>query len=317
MKGRFFAVLAAVAAVVMTSSPGAAALTVPIRTVVSFDPGANEFTEGLAIDHRGTMYVGMALTGEIRGIAPEGSQFTLAKLDVGDGLLLGLATDARGTVYAALASFWPETHGVWRITPDGQASRLAALDPSGFPNALAFDERGNLFASDSFLGLIWRIPAGGGAADLWVQDPLLSGDPVTGIGIGANGLAFRGRFLYAANTDRSSVVRIPVNPDGTAGTPSLFVQDSQLHGADGIAWDVKGHLYVVTDGLANSLARVDPGLSVSTLADAGEGLDYPTSVAFGTGLGHRTELFIANGGFNFGNPAVLAADVGTPGAPLA
>src|SRR5215218_4314245 len=94
--------------VLAAGSPAADASTVPIRTVVSFDPNANEFTEGLALDKRGTMFVGMAVTGEIRGIGPDGSQFTLATLDVGDGLLIGLATDDRGNVYAALASFRSE-----------------------------------------------------------------------------------------------------------------------------------------------------------------------------------------------------------------
>jgi sugar lactone lactonase YvrE len=302
---------------VVAPFPAAEASTVPIRTVVSFDPNANEFTEGLALDKRGTMFVGMAVTGEIRGIAPDGSQFTLATLDVGDGLLIGLATDDLGNVYAALPSFRSETHGVWRITPDGQASRLAALDPSGFPNALAFDARGNLYVSDSILGAVWRIPAGRTRAELWVQDPLLSGDPVNGIGFGANGLAFRGGALYVANTDRASVVKIPVHPDGTPGTPGLYAHDPQLLGADGIAWDVKGNLYVVTDGLGISLARVDPTLSVSTLADAADGLDYPSSVTFGIGRrDDRTELFITNGGFNFGNPAVLTAEVGVAGVPV-
>ena len=67
------------------------------------------------------------------------------------------AGDAPGNVYAALASFDPATHGVWRISPRGVSERIAALDPAGFPNALAFDERGNLFVSDSLLATIWRI----------------------------------------------------------------------------------------------------------------------------------------------------------------
>ncbi len=230
--------------------------------------------------------------------------------------MLGLAVDGRGTVYAALGSFDAATHGVWKVSPDGTAKRLAALDPSGLPNALAFDDRGNLFVSDSFLGAIWRVPRGSDQAALWAQDPLLAGDPVNGIGFGANGVAFREGALYVGNTNEGTVVRIPVRSDGSAGTPAVWVRDPQLHGADGLQFDTQGDLYVTTDGLGNSLARVDPRRSVTTLAGADDGLDYPASIAFGQGPLDHSELFIADLGQNFGRPAVMGAEVGVTGVPL-
>jgi sugar lactone lactonase YvrE len=294
----------------------AAAAVVPLRTVATFDPTANELPEGLAVDKTGNLYVGFAFTGEIRKIAPDGTKTTVATLPVGQGLLLGLAVDGPGEVYAALGSFDPATHGVWEVTPEGSAHRLAALDPSGLPNALAFDDLGNLYASDSFLGVIWRIPRGSHNADLWVQDPLLAGDPESGIGFGANGLAFWRGDLYVGNTDQATVVRVPVAPDGTPGAPRVWVHDPQLRGADGLQFDVLGNAYVTTDGLGNSLARVTPDRSITTLATADDGLDYAASIAFGQGPRDPKELFVANVGANFGRPSVMVADIGVAGMPL-
>jgi sugar lactone lactonase YvrE len=299
------------------AAPGAAVpATVPLRTVLSLDPNANEYPEGIAIDRRGNIYFGLAADGRILRLGPNGSRSTLTTLPIGTGLLLGLAVDEFGNVYAGLASFDPATHGIWRITPDGESHRYAALDPTGFPNGLAFDDRGNLYASDSYLATVWRIGPGGGTAEPWLQSPLLAGDPVNGFGIGANGVAFWRGDLYVANTDRGSIVRVPVGTDGAAGTPAVYVANPAIAFADGIAFDVRGSLYVVNSLLTNTLVRIAPDRTLETLATAADGLDYCASVAFGTGRSERTQLYIANVGANFNRPSVMKADVGVPGVPL-
>jgi hypothetical protein len=61
---------------------------------------------------------------------------------------------------------------------------------------------------------------------------------------------------------------------------------------------------------------VGPDRSVTTLATADDGLDYPASIAFGQGPRDSEELFVANVGANFGRPSVMAADIGVAGMPL-
>lgn len=159
----------------ITAVPASAA--VPIQTIATFDASAGEEPEGLALDHRGNIYVGLFGTGEIRRIAPDGTETTLARLPVGLAGVLGIATrSGDNAVYALLASFDPSTHGIWRVGFDGSATRIAALDPNGLPNGIAFDHHGDLYVSDSFLGLIWRL-APGDTPEVWVHDPLLEGDP--------------------------------------------------------------------------------------------------------------------------------------------
>jgi sugar lactone lactonase YvrE len=311
-------VVAASALGCLALAVSAAAATLPITTVVQYDANASEYTEGLAIDHHSNIFSGMFLTTEIRRVAPDGTQSTLAVIDPSSqSVLLGLAVDAAGDVFAAVPSNDPARNGVWRVRPNGEASIYATTDAAGVPNGLAFDQRGNLYASDSLLGVIWKIPRGGGSAILWADSPLLKPDLANGSGFGANGLAFRKRRLYIANTDQALIARVPLKPDGRVGSITVFAADPNLADADGIAFDVTGNLYVARSVDSNALVRVSrTGSRVTTLATAADGLDYPASLAFGTGRGERTSLYLSNVGVNFGRPSVMKADVGIPGVSL-
>ena len=147
-----------------------------------------------------------------------------------------------------------------------------------------------------------------------MQDPTLT-SPADG-GFGANRIAFHHRGdLYVANTDRGTIVRIPVGPGDAPGTPQVVISDPRLVGADGLAFDVRGRMYATTSSDGNSLVRIDHG-DIRVLADAGDGLDYPASIAFSTRPGERRELYIADDGGSFGNPAVVRTRVSTPGVRL-
>lgn len=317
----------AVAAMLVSGVPGgpAAAAATQVRELVAFDASAGELPESLAVDRRGTIYVTLAPLGEVRTVAPDGTQHLVATLPTGSGFgALGLAIGPRDDLYVAVSTFDPATNGVYRIARDGKVVRLPGTEAIVVPNGLAFDPRGNLFVTDSAGGAIWRIPRNG-SAQLWLQHPLLAGDnsappPVP---LGANGIAFRHGALLVTNTEMGSVINVPVRVDGSPGTPSLLAQDPALVGADGFALDIRGNLYVAVNS-QSTLVRLSPdGTHVTTLATAADGLDSPSGVAFGSGLRDRRMLFIVNFaigpvfGFPPGaGPALLALDTGTPGAPV-
>jgi sugar lactone lactonase YvrE len=289
-----------------------------VHTLATFDPSKGEFPEGVAVDGRQHVYVGLALTGEIRRFDPHGGSSTLATLPVGGGFLLGLATDAPGNVYAALASFDPATHGVWRVERDGSQERIAALPANGVPNALAFDTTGDLYVTDSALGAVWRIPRRGGP-ELFVQHPLLEPEPGSQVP-GANGIAFADRSLLVANTRFGRIVRIPIQPHGTAGEPTTLIERDDLIGADGVALDVRDNLYVAMFGgpAGGRLVRISPDGHVEELAGEADGLTGPASLAFGTREHTRKAMFITN--FDLFSPtprpALVRVDIGIPGRPL-
>jgi hypothetical protein len=76
-----------------------------------------------------------------------------------------------------------------------------------------------------------------------------------------------------------------------------------------------GSLYVVNSLLTNTLVRIASDRTLETLATAADGLDYPASMAFGTGRRERTQLYIANVGVNFGLPSVMKTSP-CPAVPL-
>ncbi len=298
-----------------------------VSVVVPYDPALGQLPEGVAVDKAGNIYVSLAPISVIQRITPDGtaSDFASLPLPTSEGIgVIGLAVDARGRLFAALASGDPATQGVYRISRDGSSERIPGTEAITFPNALAFDKRGNLYVTDTIFGAVWRIPRGG-SAELWIQDDTLVGfilpDPsAPPFPIGANGIAYWKKALYVANTSEAQIVRIPIEKDGSAGTPEVLVKDAaELTPLDGIAFDVHGDLYALV--IAQSkLVRIDLDTGeITTLATADDGLDFPASLAFGTGRGDRKSVFVTN--FAIGppggtGPALLRVEVGVPGLPL-
>jgi sugar lactone lactonase YvrE len=317
MRTRAVVVFTAVVLAVV-SSGGIARASVPIRTVVSFDPTTGEFPEGVAVDKTGNLYVSLIEpTGDVVKLAPDGTRSVLAHFPASAFGPLGLATDPTGNVYVCDATFDPSTAGIYRVTPSGTATRLPGTGSMVFPNGVALDKRGDVYASDSATGSIWKIPPGG-TGEIWIHDHLLEGTGAFNLGfpLGANGIAFRKGQLLVANTEVGSLVSIPVLRDGNAGTPSVVADGPELFGSDGIAVGVFGDVFVAVNPQSN-LVRVSRDGSITTLATAADGLENPASLAFGTGTDRRS-LFVTNFAIFTSppHPALLEASVSEAGVPL-
>jgi sugar lactone lactonase YvrE len=279
-----------------------------VRQVLSLRP-LIDVAEGIAIDHRGHIFISNSRLEndkrvcEILERARDGTVSVFATLDpaVEDSFpagVDGLAFDARGDLYAALPSFNPATHGVWRIRRNGEAERLAGSKWMLYPDALAFDSRGNLYVTDSFDGAVWRFPREG-RGRVWIRDPLLAPDGL----LGANGIAFvPPNNLYVANTDRALIARIRIRPDGRPSEPEIAAVGLELLGIDGLAADAHGTLYAaivvsVTLGTA-PLVKVDPKTGrITSSTAAASAFDLPTSLAFGRGPLDHKSVFVVNSGF--------------------
>jgi sugar lactone lactonase YvrE len=287
-----------------------------VETVVTFDLAAGELPEGVAVDKRDNVYVSLiAPVSEIRKITPSGKQSTLVDLNVGGFGPLGLAVGTRGAVYAAVATFDQATQGVYRVTRDGTATRLPGTEAISFPNDVAFDRRGTLFVTDTAGGAVWRIPRGG-SAELWIQDPLLegTGDLAAGVPLGANGIALRRHAVIVSNTELGTLVRIRLRRNGTAGRLQVSAEDPALFGVDGIALARSGAVYAAVNA-QNTIVRVDGG-GITTIADAGDGINGASAVAFGTRRDRRNLFAVNFGVFSPApTPSLLKIAVGERGAP--
>jgi len=308
-----------------------------VEVVRSFNAGMNELPEGLAIDKTGNIYVSLGPPGwfgpgdgQIWKIRPDGQTETiLAKFPDGQGPA-GVAVNARGDVYFAWSNPTnPATTGVYQII-SGSPERIPGTENIVIANGLAFDKQGDLYVSDSILGIIWRIRNDGtGIVEPWFQHEWLTGcDPDTSP-MGANGVAFWKGDLYVASTSRGLLVRVPLLTDGSAGEPGVVAgvvenecEFDDLVGMDGIAFDVQGNVYALLV-LQNKLVRIDPDDgSFTVLLTEEDGLYNPSSLAFGTGKGDRQSIFMVNYALippvpaNSLGPAVLKYNVDVPGLPL-
>jgi len=305
---------------------------------IPFNAAEKEQPEGVAVDKTGNVFVSIGVSagprGEIWKFTPAGERSVL--IDFGTPGAVGLAVDAVGNVYAARPG-----RGVSRVDRYGQASHVPGTEQIAGINALAFDDQGNLFITQSFSfdpplkeypcggsfgrGGIWRVPRGG-SAELWIRDDLLTGLCETlQVPFGANGIAFYHGALYVVNSELGIVVRVPVLPDGAPGAleiaavipPDPF-PGPLPRGADGIALDVDGNFYLPLPFQSTVIRISADGQSWEVLATPADGVYMPTSVAFGTGKGERTSLFIVNAALFPGGagPGLQKIDVGIPGLPL-
>jgi sugar lactone lactonase YvrE len=317
--GMVRAPLAVLTAVALLLTVAAANAAVDIELVVDYDPAAGELPEGVAVNKRGEVFVSLAPLGEIRKIGRDGSESTLATIPLPAGAfpgVIGLAIDAPGNVYAAVSTGDAATTGVYTIARDGSFSRLPGTEAIAFPNGVTLDKRGNLYVTDTTAGAVWRVPARGGSAEIWFQSPLLEGDESFGFGfpIGANGIAYRHNAVVVGNSEGARLLHIPIEPDGTAGGGTVLAEGPALSGADGIAFDVHGNVWVAVI-VQSTIVRVSPNGDVETIATAADGLDFVSSVAFGK-KGDLWGVNFAIGPPGGPGPALLRFDAGVKGQPV-
>ncbi len=291
-----------------------------------FNPAAFETPESVQFDRHGNAYVSLALTGEVRKIAPDGTQTTLAFLPTrpdlvpcgnafGLGIMGSLALDHQGNVYVSVNSCDPAKLGVWKVTPEGAATQVAALPYGAAPNGIAY-HAGWLYVADTLLGQVWRIHSDGtGAPEVWSNSALLTPLFLPLIP-GPNGLQVFRDEVYVAVSDRAHVVAIQIKEDGSAGAARVHASGI---GLDDFAFDAQGNLYGTTDPF-NTVVRINPAGAIEVLLTAADGLDGPTSATFGVG-GDSKSLYVTNAAFPFfpgqtpRRPSLMRLEVGIPGHP--
>ena len=279
--------------------------------------------EGLTLDSQGNLYVPQRSGGTgcaiVRVAAAGGASqpgVVVARMALPCNPA-GIAFGPDGRLY--LSGFGAAGDEIGVVTPNAANPPLATGFATGTPgaNGLAFDGQGNLYVSDggTAQGRVFRVGPGGGAATEFFRVPTMTN--TVGVGrqnqavqpgaapatqsIVANGLAFdrKGR-LFIADTARGALWRVELDRRGNLDTPlgcdptypadtlcldALFVQHPALDGADGIALDRKGNVYVDanernaiavvdTDGRVTEFSRNPVG--AGSLRNAGP-LEFPTS----------------------------------------
>jgi sugar lactone lactonase YvrE len=274
--------------------------------ITHFDATKSELPEGLLVD--GTKaYVGYAPLGKIVQVDLQSGAVTefgnIPPVPANGGFLLGIVADAAGNLYVGFGG-GPGTavaNGVYKLpAAGGSVATPWATDPDmGFANGLLFDQAQNLWVADSG-GAVFKI-ATNGAVTKWIADPSLAAAASTcqfmaPFVVGANGIVQSNGAFYVSNTNVGQIVKIPINGDGSAGTPSIFAGPDcdALGGLDGITLDTDGSIVGLVN-TQNKLVRVGTDGKVTTLF-TGSPLDNPASLAIGTASGQRT-VYLTNSAF--------------------
>jgi sugar lactone lactonase YvrE len=320
------------AGVTTLAMPAAAAP--PVGTISSFTGNLSntpcDSPEGLTVDYQGNFYTGSSQTkptGAVCEFGPNGvlkRTFSIPAGPSGVVSLLGVLFEGPHTLFAldfadALSPtpFSPTDGRVLSLdTVTGAVTTIAT--GLVFPNGIAEDIHGYYYVADSLQATVTRFKADGSNKSVWSSSPLLA-PGTTFPTLGANGIAFDLTFcnVYVSNTSNHQIIRIPVDRDGSAGAPSVFVDGNSidpeaLAGADGIAFDLVGNLYVAANQ-ADQIQVVSPAGEVTArYSSSSLTLDNPASLVF---IGNRlyfTNASIFDGGIN---SAIYILEAPLPGLP--
>jgi sugar lactone lactonase YvrE len=238
--------------------------------------------------------------------------------------ITGMAMDAAGYLYlgslapASVLRLDPKTgeqitYASYRDVPTCSATvttecQKSQNDMKPWPDYVVLAPDGSLYETDSLQALIWKVPPGGGRAEIWITDDRLqslAGSP--GFGPSAIKLAPDNRTLYFTTIEGPTgdgdptagrIWTLPIQPDGKPGELKQFYVAGSADGPGGIVFANSGDIYVAMSG-SNAIAQIGPdGKEKARFPDPVTNmtftppLDSPIDMAF-----RGTSLIVANSGF--------------------
>lgn len=234
------------------------------RARISFN-APDAYPEGIAYDKAANVYyVSSARTGAVGKVTPEGvysviyNDTTLKstyamKLHPDGKRLYVCASDAN---YSRNTS--PDTRNKLArlvgidVTTGAKVAdiNLAGLyEGKRFANDLAFDDKGNMYLTDSYSNLIIKVDANN-TPSVFAKSPLFE----TG-GIGLNGIVYHpSGFLLVSSTGKGVIFKVDVtNPQNVTvvKAPMYFI------GADGMLLNDQTHLTLLVNGGNDKIMRLE------------------------------------------------------------
>jgi sugar lactone lactonase YvrE len=271
----------------------------PVASIlVDLDPASADRTvivESITADKQGRLYLPDRVTGNILRVFPPAPNPVVAVGRIESRDLKGkkvnadpsgIAFNQEGDLFIAVGPF----SEVLRIrgadlSPQkpGSAQTFATGTPGA--NGIVFDRQGNLFVAGGASGVVYRVGPKGGEAEPAVQiekHTRTLTDGKSQQSIVANGLEFdRNGVLHISDTARGAIWKVPIGADGKGGKPALLAQSPLLEGADGLAFDKRGNLWVAANE-RNALISVTPDGVVQEISkNSSQGpLEFPSALVF-------------------------------------
>jgi hypothetical protein len=238
----------------------------------------------------------VALAGpNIVSVGPNGQQKqALATVSGGAfGVGIGIAYDSfHRLVVAFPQSFGPPPQGIiLSVNPNGkQVAPVPGSQGMVAPDGFGVDPAtGDVYATDIFGNSLWRIGRDG-FAQLWTSvasnPPLVLPDGVK---------VFNGAVYVSI--EAGTILRIPINPDGSAGTAQVWAHIPGAFFDDMTLDDRTGDVYVARLD-TNELLQITPGGVVTTIASNADGLLGAANMSL-IHVDQNTVIYLANSGEDF------------------
>jgi sugar lactone lactonase YvrE len=241
--------------------------------------------------------------GKIYSVTNTGAIQEFAKVG---GKAAGIALDTEGNLLVSGVGGAGEAT-VFQIDRQGNAKTLLTIPQGIFLNGMTHLTGDRYLIADSYKGAIWEIDVSAKTVRVLLEHERLARSIPDHFLPAINGLKIYNQTLYASNTQRQHLVRIPINPDYSLANPEIWLTNINL---DDFAIDIQGNIYGATH-VYNSVVKISPAGEVTTIATAEQGVAGSTAVAFGRTSSDRTAIYITtNGGMSFPLPdGVIPAKV--------
>jgi len=250
--------------------------------------------ESITADKDGRLYVPERVSGNILRVDPKSPKpVVVGRIDARDingkkidANASGLAFNSQGDLFIAVGPFSEvvRVRGA-DLNPAKPGVAQAFATGTVGANGIAFDRQGNLFISGGASGIVYRVGPNGGAVQPAVQIEKYTRTLPDGKGqqaTVANGIEFDANgVLHIADTARGAIWKVTIGPDGKGSKPVLLAQSPLLEGADGMAFDRSGKLWV-TPNERNALVTVTPDGQVQQIVknDSRGPLEFPSAIVF-------------------------------------
>lgn len=311
--------ITAAVALALTGCASLAPTATAPSILVDLDPASTDRTvivESITADRSGLLYVADRVSNQVMRIDPKNPQPVvvgrLAARQVNGQNTgpnpSGMAFNAQGDLLIA-ASAYGEVVRLRAAELDPARPGVAQTFATGMPgaNGVDFDRQGRLLVSGGASGNLFRVGPDGGAAETVASVERFSRtlpDGRTQQAIVANGLAVDAAgVVHVADTARGAIWRIAFDGEARAQRPVQWVQNAMLEGADGLAFDARGQLWVAVNEL-NALVRIGPNGELTEVARNGVAgpLEFPAALVFVGSTGYVA---------NFDTPRRVNLDAGS------
>jgi hypothetical protein len=227
--------------------------------------------------------------------------------------------------------------------PAGTECKDSTQDLAPMPDYAAWGPDGSLYVTDYQQATIWRVPPGGGTAQVWLTDKRLDGgqfgtacivlmpdhhtllfDQASNGGLGSLNTVLNSvnPTTGVVNPTTGKLYEVAIGPGDVPGPLTQLWESGPADAPDGCALTTTGHIFVALAGASNQIVELDSsGHELTRFGQQFSGANN-SSVPFDTpsGLGCLgTDVIIANQSYlagNSSNQALLDLGTGEQCAPV-